>query len=48
MGLKSYRLRGTLKKSKKKKSRPSFVRGATGAIIGVALVSQVASAFRRI
>lgn len=51
MALKSYRLKETMKKTKRKKKRKSssgFVRDATGAILGVALFSEVASAVGRI
>lgn len=50
MALKSYRLRDTIKKksSKKPKRKDGFVRDATGAIIGVALISELATAVRRI
>lgn len=47
MALKSYRLKDTMKK-RKKKLKPSFVRDATGAILGVALVSEVATVIRRL
>lgn len=47
MALKSYRLRGTMKKKKKKKSK-GFIKNATGAIIGVALLSEVSGIIKRI
>ncbi len=45
MTLKSYRLKT---KKKPKKKGKGFIRKATGAIIGVALFSEVAGAVRRI
>ncbi len=55
MALKSYTFKSTLKKKgnrkrKKKRGRNSggFVRDATGAILGVALFSEVAGALRSI
>lgn len=43
MALKSYRLKGTLKKGKKKnKPIGDIVRAGTGAIIGVAFISTLA------
>ncbi|KKN69650.1 hypothetical protein LCGC14_0439530 [marine sediment metagenome] len=48
MALKSYRLKDTIKKKTKRGKSGGFIRDATGAIIGLALFSEVSKAVGRI